>query len=279
MEALRVLTVCTGNICRSPLAEYFLRDALNGDHFELGSAGTHAVVNGAVPDQQVKIAGKLGLEAIREHRGRQISASDIRDAGLILTATLRHRRRVVRTMPSAAGKTFTMREYAHLSANVQAVDLVEVLAGEEHGLRAAAVAVHRLRGTVPQPPDEDSYDIVDPYGENKRTYRKAADQLIEANTAIAEFLERVESYAMELEAAHVPSNAAEQPVFEAAVRSDHAATLSGAVGPALGTPPPLRPSGKHSLGSKARDDAKRVVTTPRGQANTSARGKHRRFGK
>ena len=105
MEALRILTVCTGNICRSPLAEYFLRDALNDDHFQLASAGTHAVVGGEVPDQQIKIARKLGLETIIEHRGRQISGNDIREADLILTATLRHRRHVVRTMPSAAGKT------------------------------------------------------------------------------------------------------------------------------------------------------------------------------
>lgn len=279
MEALRVLTVCTGNICRSPLAEYFLRDALNSDHFELGSAGTHAVVNGAVPDQQVKIARTLGLVTIAEHRGRQISGSYIREADLILTATLRHRRRVVRMLPSASGKTFTMREYAHLSAHVQAVDLMEVLAGEEHGLRAATVAVHQLRGTVPQPPEEDSYDIVDPYGENKRTYRKAADQLIEANIAIAEFLERVESYAVELEAAHVSPKVIEQPAFASAIPSATNATLGGAVAATFESPLPSRTAGKHSSDSRDRDDAKRVVTTPRGPANTPARGKHRRFGK
>ena len=279
MEALRVLTVCTGNICRSPLAEYFLRDALNSEHFQLGSAGTHAVVDGEVPDQQMKIAGKLGLEAISQHRGRQISEKDIRDADLILTATLRHRRRVVRTLPSAAGKTFTMREFAHLSTHVREEDLLELIAGQKQDLRAAVTAVRLLRGTVPPPPEEDPYDIVDPYGENKRTYRKAAEQLVEANTAISKFLQRVKSYAVELEAAHVAPKVIEQPAFASVVPSATTATLGGAVAATFEGSLPSRTSGKHSADSRDRDDARRVVTTPRGPANTPARGKHRRFGK
>lgn len=279
MEALRVLTVCTGNICRSPLAEYFLRDALNSEHFQLGSAGTHAVVDGEVPDQQMKIAGKLGLEAMSQHRGRQIFEKDIRDADLILTATLRHRRRVVRTLPSAAGKTFTMREFAHLSSHVQDAELMELFAGEGQNLRAATTAVRQLRGIIPQPPEEDPYDIVDPYGQNKRIYRKSAEQLVEANTDISKFLQRVESYAVELEAAHVAPKVIEQPVFASAIPSATNATLGGAVAATFESPLPSRTSGKHSSGSRDRDDAKRVVTTPRGPANTPTRGKHRRFGK
>lgn len=279
MEALRVLTVCTGNICRSPLAEYFLRDALNSDHFQLASAGTHAVVDGVVPDQQIKIARKLGLETIVEHRGRQISGSDIRDADLILTATLRHRRRVVRTMPSAASKTFTMREFAHLSTHVQEEDLMGLLTGQESSLRAAVTAVHQLRGTVPQPPEEDSYDIADPYGENKRIYRKSAEQLVVANTAIAQFLPRVETYAVELAAAHPASENVEQTPFAAVTPSDTTITASRPVAATFDTPRPSRSLGRHSLESKDRAGSKRVAATIRGPANTPVRGKYRRSGK
>lgn len=279
MDALRILTVCTGNICRSPLAEYFLRDALNSDHFQLASAGTHAVVDGAVPDQQIKIARKLGLETIIEHRGRQISGNDIRDAGLILTATLRHRRRVVRTMPSAAGKTFTMREYAHLSAYVQEADLVGLLPRQEQSLRAAATAVHQLRGTVPQPPEEDPYDIADPYGENKRIYRKSAEQLVVANTAITEFLQRVETYAVELADAHPASANVEHPLFAAVSPSDTSITPDRLVAGILDTSRSSRSPGRHLSDSKNREDTKSIVTTPRGPANTPVRGKHRRSGK
>lgn len=194
LARLSILTVCTGNICRSPLAEYFLRDALDCEHFEIASAGTHAVVGGVVPGQQINIAAKYGLETINEHRGRQISEKDIHEADLILTASLRHRRYVVRTVPAAANKSFTMREYAYLVSHVQESDLAELFSGQKQNLVLAVVAAHQLRGTVTRLSRESAYDVVDPYGENRRTYRKSADQLIEANVAIVQFLELVEGY-------------------------------------------------------------------------------------
>ncbi len=72
MVQLNVLTVCTGNICRSPLAEYHLRNALNCRDFTISSAGTSAVQNGCVPDIQVAIAQRLGLADIVNHRARAI---------------------------------------------------------------------------------------------------------------------------------------------------------------------------------------------------------------
>ena len=192
MEPLKIVAVCTGNICRSPLSEYFLKNALNPEYFSISSAGTRAVRGGEVPERQRKIARKLGLDAIVEHKPRQITATDIRDADLILTATLRHRRRIVRTLPVASSRVFTMREYAHLAPHVKETDLIDLIAQGIPPLTIAAVSVHQLRGTVPQPARDEDYDIVDPFGEDKKTYRMSAEQLVTAHHSIVEFLQRIE---------------------------------------------------------------------------------------
>lgn len=196
MEPLKIVAVCTGNICRSPLSEYILKDALDGAHFSISSAGTRAVRDGQVPEQQVKIAHKLGLDGIVTHRPRQMSVEQLQGAHLVLAASLRHRRRIVRTLPSASSHAFTMREFAHLAPYVNDSDLTELLEQGVPPLVVAAAAVHQLRGTVPIPPEEDAYDIVDPFGKDKKTYRISADQLVAAHQSIVEFLQRIERIAM-----------------------------------------------------------------------------------
>lgn len=200
MESLRIVAVCTGNICRSPLSEYFLKDALNPAHFAISSAGTRAVRGGAIPEPQVKIAHQLGLDAIVEHKPHQITVSDIQHADLLLTATLRHRRHIVRTLPAASGRVFTMREYAHLATHVEDADIIELLAQGIPALSVATISIHQLRGTVPPPAEDNGYDVVDPFGEDKKTYRLSAEQLVTAHGSIVAFLRRIEQLAMKLDA-------------------------------------------------------------------------------
>ena len=281
MEPLTVLSVCTGNICRSPLSEYLLRNALDGEHFRIASAGTHAVIHGSVPDQQVKIAQELGLYGIMEHRPHQVTANDIRDADVILTATLRHRRRVVRTVPLAANRTFTMQEFAHLIPHVSETELMELLSMRDRPMRAASLAVHHMRGIIPQPAGEDSYDIADPYGENAKAYRRSAEQLVEAHSTIIEFLKKVEGYAVKLDAARsLPPKEAEAILLSARLRSNTAPTLGRAISIGRET---VRTPGRHSFSLPDTDGTKnnqRRISTPRSaDAPRATRGKHRRYAK
>ena len=77
MEKTRILMVCLGNICRSPLAEGIMRAKLFGKgQFEVDSAGTGGWHVGDPPDpRSVDIARKNGLD-ITSQRGRQFSATD-----------------------------------------------------------------------------------------------------------------------------------------------------------------------------------------------------------
>ncbi|MFL1011351.1 low molecular weight protein-tyrosine-phosphatase [Flavisericum labens] len=72
----KILMVCLGNICRSPLAEGILKSKLSSESFTVDSAGTAAYHIGSTPDQRsVAVARKYGLD-ISNLRGRQFEVSD-----------------------------------------------------------------------------------------------------------------------------------------------------------------------------------------------------------
>ncbi|WP_420379720.1 low molecular weight protein-tyrosine-phosphatase [Gilvibacter sp.] len=77
MEKTRILMVCLGNICRSPLAEGIMRAKLFGrNNYEIDSAGTGGWHVGDPPDpRSVAIAKQMGLD-ITGQRGRQFQATD-----------------------------------------------------------------------------------------------------------------------------------------------------------------------------------------------------------
>ncbi|WP_299550203.1 low molecular weight protein-tyrosine-phosphatase [Seonamhaeicola sp.] len=79
----RILMVCLGNICRSPLAEGILKSKLNADSFFVDSAGTANYHTGSQPDRRsIAVARKYGLE-IAHLRGRQFTVNDFDDFDFI----------------------------------------------------------------------------------------------------------------------------------------------------------------------------------------------------
>lgn len=80
---MRILMVCLGNICRSPLAEGILRTKLD-EQFHVDSAGTGSWHIGKAPDKRsISVAQKYGID-ISTQRARQFSAKDFDDFDLIL---------------------------------------------------------------------------------------------------------------------------------------------------------------------------------------------------
>lgn len=72
----RILMVCLGNICRSPLAEGILKSKLPKNNFVVESAGTSNYHIGELPDRRsIQVAKKYGID-ITDQRGRQFKASD-----------------------------------------------------------------------------------------------------------------------------------------------------------------------------------------------------------
>ena len=80
---VKILMVCLGNICRSPLAEGILKSKLSKDNFFVDSAGTASYHIGDPPDKRsIAVAKKYGID-ISNLKGRQFSVSDFERFDLI----------------------------------------------------------------------------------------------------------------------------------------------------------------------------------------------------
>ncbi|MFE6735647.1 low molecular weight phosphatase family protein [Microbacterium sp. NPDC057650] len=178
-----ILTVCTGNICRSPMAEVLLRARLP-QTVKVHSAGTQAMVgHGMTPDAH-DLAVEFGAapDAADAHRARYLVEPTLAESDLVLTMTREHRSHVVQMMPSVIRRTFTLREFARLAARLSDEEASGVAdaAGTDASARLSALAraVGGLRGGAPAADEDD--DVVDPYGRGREAYELSASQLIPA---------------------------------------------------------------------------------------------------
>lgn len=181
-----VLTVCTGNICRSPLAEMLLRKVLVDQEIRVHSAGTEALVGRAMPEQNQIIASELGVTDEQQHRARQLDVGLIRESDLVLALTREHRRAVVEMLPRATRRVFTLREFGRLA---EAIDVNDLQSEESQltadRLRAVVDLVAQLRGTLPPLANPDEDDVVDPYRQSDEVYARSAQEIIPAVNQIA----------------------------------------------------------------------------------------------
>lgn len=182
---MRVLFVCTGNTCRSPLAEGLLRAAARarGIGVDVKSAGIASLPGSPISGHSATILKEKGIST-DDMRSRQVTAELVEWADVILTMTMGHKEMLIREYPFAVDKTHTLIEYAH--AGDERLDGLTAergrLAAEIEIKRATGQAVTdgeraRLMELSRQMPDPD---IADPIGGSLDVYRRTARQIEEA---------------------------------------------------------------------------------------------------
>ena len=98
----RILIVCTGNICRSPMAEALFRASL-GAGYEVGSAGVAALIGAPADPLAVEVMREHGHD-ISAHRGRQVVLPMLARAELIVALDRTHSTGLQRQYPQLRGR-------------------------------------------------------------------------------------------------------------------------------------------------------------------------------
>lgn len=112
----RFLFVCTGNTCRSPIAEALLKHKSNGS-IEVKSAGINAFPGSEASRWTKAVLKEKGLDD--KHASQNINEDLVKWADVILTMTDNHKRVLQQQFPNDAGKVHTLKEFVEVDSSIK----------------------------------------------------------------------------------------------------------------------------------------------------------------
>lgn len=144
-----LLFICTGNVCRSPMAEYLMRKRVGrSSGWTVGSAGLAALPGMSASRNAVEVLSEMGID-LAPHRSRQITRDLVDAANVLVVMTASHRDQMNMLFRDAREKVFLLRSFD---------------------------------------PAADSEDLEDPIGAEVSTYRQTRDAIESSLPGLDDFL-------------------------------------------------------------------------------------------
>jgi len=187
----RILIVCTGNVCRSPFIERMLQRRLAdaatapGLRTVVRSAGTAALTGQGMDPRAAAQTLANGADPAG-FTARQLTATMVAEADLVLTATRSHRGDVASLHPKALAYTFTLRDFADLVRDLPVRETTALEMGTSPA-RYVVTQAAAQRGRKP-PLNPEQADVVDPYRRSDEVFIRMAEQVIEVIPTIVRAL-------------------------------------------------------------------------------------------
>lgn len=172
-DKMVVTFVCSGNTCRSPMAESIARRLARekgvADRFVFYSAGVSANSGSPPAANAQAVLSEMGYST-ENLRSKSIHDIPLEESDIVFTFEVWHRRSLLNLFPSLKGKVFTLGSLLNASTN---------LLRDRHG------NLDDLKRMLAQFPDDD---IPDPLGKDLTDYRETAEKIETAVSSMIDFL-------------------------------------------------------------------------------------------
>ena len=117
-EAPQILFVCTGNTCRSPIAEYLAKRIINEKDLKFRVASAGFTADGMqISENSERVLALNGIDA-SEHKSTLLNEENLRKSWLVLTMTANHKNKILQLYPASTSKVYTLSEYAGLDNDI-----------------------------------------------------------------------------------------------------------------------------------------------------------------